>query len=92
MVAPGDTLVRVEMDTSWVQYRTTGGPLQMSPDVEQAAGQIGQTLEPMLLALGRAVVSVLLLAFTIPTIVIAITLTWLFLRLLPSRPPVDPNA
>lgn len=84
-VAPGDTLVRVERDTSWLQFRTNGGDVEMSPDVEQAAERIGGMMTSMIVAMGVAVLQLLLLIFTIPAVLVAVTLAWLAVRRAPSR-------
>lgn len=86
-VAPGDTLVRIARDSSWLQFRTRGGPVEMSQDVQQAAKPLGEALASMLVEAGRAAVQVMLLVFTIPAILAATTLAWLILRRLPPSAP-----
>lgn len=88
-IASGDTLVRLARDSSWVQFRTRGGTVQMSPDVERAAGQITKSLTSILLEIGWALLQLLLLTFTVPVLLVATTLAWLILRRPPARPSVD---
>ncbi|HEX6040079.1 hypothetical protein [Longimicrobium sp.] len=88
-VAPGDTLVRMEMDSSWAQYRTTERVVQLSPDLEKAAVPIGETLADMLVALSWAITLALLMVFTIPGVLVITTLAWLVMRRMPDRAAVD---
>lgn len=88
-IAPGDTIVRAEQDSRWIQSRTTGGIVRMSPDVEKAAVPIGEIVAGILGALERALLQLLVLVFTLPAILVATTLTWLVLRRPPSRADAD---
>lgn len=78
-LASGDTLVRVERDSSFLVVRTDGSAPQFvdaSADVQQAAGNIGTVFAGILAEIVRDLIVLAVLLLAIPLLLVAITLTW----------------
>lgn len=72
----GDTVVRIGRDSSFLAFRTSGGTVEASPDVEKAAGAITTAFVGLFDELAR-LLTVLLIIVAAPTLaMLAVTVTW----------------
>jgi hypothetical protein len=78
--AAGDTLVRIARDSSYLAFRTSGGPVEMSPDVEKGAAGIINAFVSMFDALATLLTGLAIILFLPPLILGAITLAWALQR------------
>jgi len=79
-IGPGDTLVRIGRDSSFLEFRTSGGVVDGSPDVERGIAAVGNALGSVLVTVAEMMIIILFLVFTIPVILAVITLTWAIQR------------
>lgn len=78
-LASGDTLVRVERDSSFIVLRTDGSAphfVDASEDVREAAGQLGTVFGGLMVEVGRFVMVMAALLLAIPLLLAATAVAW----------------
>lgn len=82
--AAGDTLVRIARDSSYLALRTSGGTVEMSPDVEKGAAALGDAFVSMFDALATLFTVLAVILLVPPLVLGSITLAWALQRRRPA--------